>query len=698
MTPVKLQLHNFLSYKEPEPLDFTTFNLAILSGNNGVGKSSILEAITWALWGKTRAASDDDLIFQGQTSTWVEFIFEHEKNLYRIFRKREIKTKTGQSILEFQTKSKKKSLLPDMNWETITESSIKATSEKIIRILKIPYEIFVNSSYLRQGHADEFTVKSPAERKEILSEVLDLKYYEELSTKARDESRRSDEKIKLFAFQIDDLQIQIVRKKEVENNLALANKKSEELSHNLKKIQIRLKDLELERQNYEIMTERIRNLKSQYLQLQMKTRDLEKEKEHFENEKKIIEEQLRNKTKILHDFQKLLKLEKIADKENDKLRQFNEYSQELKVLEHIKNEIENNAKRLNQISTCPICLRALKKTEAEKIIAHLKSEFNLKYKDKFQRLKINLEKLGYRKDYHQKVYSEIQNLKPMRETKQALDLAENNLNNTVNNLNKIHLDFKNILNEAKKISKEGLNLKNNLTKFEKSKTQWEENKVLEEDMTRQILEQERTIGAFKQELAQIKQFEKNLSTLEKELEKIQNEKQSYDELCLAFGKKGIQAMIIETSIAAIEDEANQLLDKITDGRMQLSFITQKEKKSNEEELIETLEISIRDEFGRRDYEMYSGGEAFRINFAIRIALSKLLAARAGTHLKFLAIDEGFGILDASGRDDLVAAINSITPDFEKILVITHLQELKDLFPTKIEVTKDEGGSHIKVVS
>jgi len=698
MTPVKLQLHNFLSYKEPEPLDFTTFNLAILSGNNGVGKSSILEAITWALWGKTRAASDNDLIFQGQTSTWVEFIFEHEKNLYRIFRKREIKTKTGQSILEFQTKSKKKSLLPDMNWETITESSIKATSEKIIRILKIPYEIFVNSSYLRQGHADEFTVKSPAERKEILSEVLDLKYYEELSTKARDESRRSDEKIKLFAFQIDDLQIQIVRKKEVENNLALANKKSEELSHNLKKIQIRLKDLELERQNYEIMTERIRNLKSQYLQLQMKTRDLEKEKEHFENEKKIIEEQLRNKTKILHDFQKLLKLEKIADKENDKLRQFNEYSQELKVLEHIKNEIENNAKRLNQISTCPICLRALKKTEAEKIIAHLKSEFNLKYKDKFQRLKINLEKLGYRKDYHQKVYSEIQNLKPMRETKQALDLAENNLNNTVNNLNKIHLDFKNILNEAKKISKEGLNLKNNLTKFEKSKTQWEENKVLEEDMTRQILEQERTIGAFKQELAQIKQFEKNLSTLEKELEKIQNEKQSYDELCLAFGKKGIQAMIIETSIAAIEDEANQLLDKITDGRMQLSFITQKEKKSNEEELIETLEISIRDEFGRRDYEMYSGGEAFRINFAIRIALSKLLAARAGTHLKFLAIDEGFGILDASGRDDLVAAINSITPDFEKILVITHLQELKDLFPTKIEVTKDEGGSHIKVVS
>ena len=155
MIPVKLQMHNFLSYREPKALDLTSFNLAVLSGDNGVGKSSILEAITWALWGKTRANSDDSLIFQGEKVCWVELIFEHEKNFYRILRKREITKRLGQSFLEFQTRSHhKQSILDDANWESIAEATIKATNEKIIKILKIPYEIFVNSSYLRQGHAD----------------------------------------------------------------------------------------------------------------------------------------------------------------------------------------------------------------------------------------------------------------------------------------------------------------------------------------------------------------------------------------------------------------------------------------------------------------------------------------------------------------------------------------------------------------
>ena len=62
---------------------------------------------------------------------------------------------------------------------------------------------------------------------------------------------------------------------------------------------------------------------------------------------------------------------------------------------------------------------------------------------------------------------------------------------------------------------------------------------------------------------------------------------------------------------------------------------------------ETLEIRICDEFGERAYEMFSGGEAFRINFAVRIAFSKLLARRAGARLRSLFIDEGFGTQDAS---------------------------------------------------
>jgi exonuclease SbcC len=61
------------------------------------------------------------------------------------------------------------------------------------------------------------------------------------------------------------------------------------------------------------------------------------------------------------------------------------------------------------------------------------------------------------------------------------------------------------------------------------------------------------------------------------------------------------------------------------------------------------------------------------------------------------IDEGFGSQDADGRQRLVEAINMVSEEFEKILVITHLEELKDAFPARIEVNKYSGGSQVQVV-
>jgi ABC-type hemin transport system ATPase subunit len=67
----------------------------------------------------------------------------------------------------------------------------------------------------------------------------------------------------------------------------------------------------------------------------------------------------------------------------------------------------------------------------------------------------------------------------------------------------------------------------------------------------------------------------------------------------------------------------------------------------------TVAIQISDSSGTRDYEMFSGGEAFRVNFAIRLALSEGLAQRAGARLQTLVIDEGFGSQDIQGRQRLV---------------------------------------------
>jgi exonuclease SbcC len=132
--------------------------------------------------------------------------------------------------------------------------------------------------------------------------------------------------------------------------------------------------------------------------------------------------------------------------------------------------------------------------------------------------------------------------------------------------------------------------------------------------------------------------------------------------------------------------------------MSVRFVTQAAYKDRRrEDLRETLDIQISDGAGTRDYEMFSGGEAFRVNFAIRLALSEVLAQRAGARLQTLVIDEGFGSQDAQGRQRLIEAINLVHPDFARILVITHLDELKDAFPSRIEVEKGARGSSVRVM-
>jgi len=166
----------------------------------------------------------------------------------------------------------------------------------------------------------------------------------------------------------------------------------------------------------------------------------------------------------------------------------------------------------------------------------------------------------------------------------------------------------------------------------------------------------------------------------------------------AFGKDGVPAMLIEQALPHIQNRANEVLERLSGGSMSVAFITQQEyKDKNRDDLRETLDIQISDSAGIRDYEMYSGGEAFRINFAIRLALAEVLAQRAGARLQTLVVDEGFGSQDEAGRQRLIEAINLVKDDFAKIIVITHIDALKDAFPTRIEVEKTARGSIVTVI-
>ena len=197
-------------------------------------------------------------------------------------------------------------------------------------------------------------------------------------------------------------------------------------------------------------------------------------------------------------------------------------------------------------------------------------------------------------------------------------------------------------------------------------------------------------GVLESNISRCEELETQISALEQKHNHLARDKSIYDELTVAFGKNGIQALVIESAIPQLQDDANEILGRITENRMHL-------KLELDESTSEQLEIRIADELGTRDYLTFSGGEAFRINFALRIALSRLLARRSGAPLPVLFIDEGFGSQDRSGQERLTEAIQSIQDEFEKIIVITHIDQMKEAFPVRIEVSKGVRGSTFSIV-
>ena len=171
---------------------------------------------------------------------------------------------------------------------------------------------------------------------------------------------------------------------------------------------------------------------------------------------------------------------------------------------------------------------------------------------------------------------------------------------------------------------------------------------------------------------------------------------------LSFSRNGIQALIIENVLPSLELEANKLLSYLTENRLSINLQIRKGRRlKNTEDFSQEIDIIIGDENGAvREYETYSGGESFRIDFAIRIALSRLVSLRSGVRSPILFIDEGFGSQDQIGQDRLREAIqevsNSENYKFKKIIVITHLDSLKESFGVALEVRKSENSSYFSL--
>ncbi|MFM2062812.1 MAG: hypothetical protein RLZZ507_2482 [Cyanobacteriota bacterium] len=1005
MIPVQLILKNFLSYRDAT-LDFGGLHTACICGSNGAGKSSLLEAITWAIWGESRATVEDDVIYSGAKEVRVDFTFYNNLQKYRVIRTR---VRGATSVLEFQIET-------PAGFRPLTGKGMRATQDVILQHIKLDYETFINSAYLRQGRADEFMLKRPTERKEILAELLKLNQYDQLEERAKDNSKqykgrveelersldniksqlqqrettkaeRAELEVQLNNIQqqqaFDNIQLQSLQvvqhqRQNLEEKFSFVQQQYQNLSQDCDRlhqeqlsVKSQLADLasilnqsaqiqaaysqyqslqsqeeafaakfeqhtraiSLRQQQQQQLAKQIQSLERQLQQAEAQLEALEQQerelqqtltkaaevepalaqlaaaREHLNfldqlqiqvnpllqqranlqsqldrihaslvarlEQLQATENQLQSQNRRQPQLQqavmdlgmqieelekKRVYLQRVQEKGHERRHFIERLQAHQRDYEKLLGELEQKIQMLqNPNALCPLCERPLdehhwsrviQKTqleyedtqgqfwvvreqmavsdreiqvlrqeyreisqqlasydalreqkgqlaaqlqattdiqaqlqqvaaEKENLELSLQGEYAPDKQAELQQLDEYIQQLNYNEKDHALARSEVERLRKV-EIKQAQikdarkkqaqltarkpelqasieefkakiqseqtdsDIARqitsleqeikeiaysseahNNIRQGVREFQSWQLRYQQLLS-AQQQSPQLQNRLEDLTNAYNSRLADKQNldsqidSIMEQlkasanpieqinDLEQKIAIRRRELdekiaylGRLEQRVHQLELLQNQYEQEQEQLEYCKQQQRVYQELAQAFGKNGIQALMIENVLPQLEAETNLLLSRLSANQLHVQFVTQKAGRSGKStrknaKLIDTLDILIADARGTRAYETYSGGEAFRINFAVRLALAKLLAQRAGAALQLLIIDEGFGTQDTEGCDRLIAAINAIAADFACILTVTHIPHLKEAFQARIEVNKTQQGSHLSL--
>ncbi|MBN2267069.1 MAG: SMC family ATPase [Candidatus Babeliaceae bacterium] len=881
MVPLQLRLKNFLSYGPAvQTIDFEPHHLICLSGKNGHGKSALLDAITWAIWGQARKVggtikSDEHLLRLGQSHMLVSLDFRCNGSRYRITREFTfLSGKKTQTDLHFGIINETSG-----NCTALTEKTIRATQEKINGTIGLDYDSCINSIFLRQGQSNEFSKRSPQERKEILATILGLNRYEKLRDFAmerlRDLQREHNyhvqlkENLTITLRQRDILQTQsdsiavalrenqqsedllrtqkeeeeielqkltqVAKKKEIITELIVQQKKAlSELqekatiivsnwsSARREKRTLKLAQKTLNRDELEAEITQKENEVNQYIQTKSELLDLrekiqkikslvsaKQEKEHQQlltaavsfaaqheaqkkqfatHQKQLTElvQKIRGLQEAITTDKKILRPYQISGKSvSTDLERGREYCQ-LWIARgtQIKKELDSLmiTPEISTLPSCPWCDQPLDHKAHQHL--RIKKEHQRKHQEhQLQRLRKVILALKKR----------IQNLKEIEEIEQQQKLKKEQLEAFVQEQEKQECEINLLGEQNNDIAEQIVSIEKKQEEFKRTSETFllahPELKTLEQKCVKMetlctslngcqeqliLLQKQRElfkneelynqiryriaeyVATFKTLTAQIRGLEKEikqknseiislndalgalpacqiqLTTIkaeqiqlaqqrekllvekgaidqqqalchqkERELDETNTSLQKYEQmiedhqlLIAALGKNGIQALLIENTVPEIEHEANNLLAKLTNNQSHLIIESLRDLKGGGSK--ETLDIKISDGLGIRPYELFSGGEAFRIDFALRIAISKLLARRSGTSLQTLIIDEGFGSQDEEGLQNIMEALYRIQDNFEKIIIVSHLPTMKNQFPAHFIVQKGPLGSTISV--
>lgn len=725
MNPLSLYATAYRTYSDltldyPDGVCAITGELAGEPGkSNGSGKSSIANAIDLALFGaQSRTLADEHNPAYGETML-LALVFGHGINEYRVRRTYSAKGR-GTTTVDLEEgdggMSEQGNWIPSSDWRPLTRESAAATQALLEQILGLSRPTFRASSFLAQGDGAAFTTAQPRERKRILAEVLGLQVWDGLLEKARHERRETDMRmVSIGGFversepelaQRDGMALQLDQARENEQatqsslaeataRLATAREALVEARGRVERragaenaLQRAEAALSVLRTGISVREGALRALDDRLASRSDLEEDLcdEAEAERQIEGMTLAAAAFSERQRLREDRAALaLEREELVEKENDLL------TRAAIALEGAGSE------------TCDRCGQTLHEEAARIAADSLKAEAaehheraHRKYLDlgALDKKIINLPDDAPHETAIPNARARLEASRTARTQLAALDEAQTRRDELAAEIQKMRA-------ELPEREQDVVAARAELEALGPHDPDAAQAAFLESSRIHDESEQKRRdLDVIGREIARLEERLARLDTLAgevhlatRERDSLRDEQELLTALERAYGPNGIPAFIVEnTAIPQIEAEACRILRDLGT-EYQVELHTQRETKAGG--VTDALDIVVYDGIRARPYEGFSGGEKTRIELALRIALAHLLANRRGAESRVLVIDEPDG-LDSAGMAALADVLRRLHADgvFEKILLVSHVAELRDAFEASIHVVCENGVSRV----
>lgn len=718
MNPLRLQLQGYRCFDRLD-LDLPDGALAIV-GENGAGKSSIIDAVDVALFGP-RGRSWGPLVAEGgDGELQIELTFDHDGGTYRVRRGYSSRGK-GKATLDLEVEG------ADGSWMPLTRGSIGETQEWVEELLGLERRTFRASSFLAQADGAAFTEADPRDRKAILADVLGLDRWDRLHTRATNDLRDVEAVRLRAAGQAGALEDRVRGKDRIAARLAEAEAKVAEVEAGLAVDRAALDAARARVRDLAAAGERHGSARRELENATARMRDVGEMRATATSASELIVELERNLVDLATE-------EIVGDLDADEREVRDEIAErERAIAEHDRRAADRDSQLATKRSareaagraaeladglrtkandvldrmeegedgTCDYCGQTLGRDAAEKLAAKYRSdaaELDTQARElNSQADAVEVVEVGDRPEVDGVLVAAYQaleaRLRQAREEVSRRVATEERLRALRARVEEVESETfrerERAASEALRAAEERLEASppadqdaareaaDDVARLERKVEGGEADERLHRD----------DLVEYRTHLAGIAEAETALAG-QKEVERVaEEEAELLRTLVRAYGRDGIPALIVEnTAVPYVEAEAGRILDRLG-SPFRVELRTQRATASGE--LRDALDVVVLTEAGERPYETFSGGERTRVNLALRIALASLLAGRRGADSRLLAIDEP-EFLDEAGTAALADVLVDLWAEgrFDRVWLVSHVPSLRDAFGRALVVRRE----------